>query len=165
MNSCQFSVSEYPNLIRKDYWLQQQENFKIKGNFTNVVGQPDVQALEPKNIRDINTVDKINDWDQRNQRSLSTNTDADSDSLTQNVRDCNLNVTPLNKRYEFHCARRVPELPSVSATETENLNNNSSSTNESVQSLRSTEPSCTRLERFEIKKSKALTKALEQESV
>lgn len=96
--------------------MQQQENYKIRENFKFCsIGQQEVKPLKPTNIRELNTVDKINDWDKRNQRSLSTK-NADAGSMSTNVQDYNLSKVPLNKRYEQSGSQ--PSNKSSSGTKT-----------------------------------------------
>lgn len=107
--------------------MQQQENYKIRENFKVCsVRQQEVKPLKPTNIRELNTVDKINDWDKRNQRSLSTqNTDAGS--ISTNVKDYNLNKVPLNKRYDHRLSEQSASQPSPkSSSRTKTLSNDSS---------------------------------------
>lgn len=123
----------------------------------------DVKALSPKTVRDISTVDKINEWDQRNQRSIES-----TDRLSQNLQDFNLNEVPLSKRYEFQCSQLNTSQPSTSKAKssgTDDLGNVSMSTNESFDdSFHSASHSFSHPEQPKIEPSRTRFKiALEQE--
>lgn len=96
--------------------MEQQEHFKIQvnGKYVTATPQLEVQALNPKNPRDLNTVDKINDWDYRNKKSLP-HPDADPESLSGKMKDCNLNEVSPHKRYE-HCRSKLSTSQSSTST-------------------------------------------------
>lgn len=87
-------VSEHSELVKIDYWLNEQENYKIRENVVSPVCQSDVKTLKPNNIRNVNTVDKINDWTERNQRSLGLSQKIE-DHSQQNQHRVMPNAVPL----------------------------------------------------------------------
>lgn len=119
-------IPEYQRLTHKDYWDQQQENYKIKENGVEIISLPNVQVLTPTNIREISIVDKMTDYNKRNQRSLSTK-ERSTEELSEPMQNCKITDVPLNKRYELiQKARLNSPKPSTSGGSDERTNSISS---------------------------------------
>lgn len=142
-------------------------NYKIKVNFTGgLAPQSAAKAIKPQNIKDINTVDKIDEWDKRNQRSLSTQ-NTDSESLALKVQDCNLNEVPHSKRYSYHRSKLNASQSTIVTSRTENRSSASpASTYDFDNSVYSTTIKSSHSENIEMVTLRShFKKALEEEKV